>query len=158
MELTLTLDEALTVVRTLGLVPDGVEDVRAAGRTVTARVAVHELPGVPAAVRLATRLAGPVDARVEDLGVEGRTWRLSVEVRHPLAPLDLSGFVTEAVRGAATSHLPPGVVAVASLEGTTRVAVDLDALGARVVAPRVGLPVRVEDVALGERIHVRATV
>ena len=51
-----------------------------------------------------------------------------------------------------------GVVAVASEEGTTRVAVDLDALGARVVAPRVGLPVRVEDVALGERIHVRATV
>lgn len=158
MELTLTLAEALTVVRALGLVPDAVEDVRAAGRTVTARVAVHELPGVPGAVRLATRLAGPVDARVEDLGVADRTWRLSVEVRHPLARMDLSAFVTDALRGAVAQHLPAGVVTVTGGEGTTRVAVDLDALGATVVTPRAGLPVRVEDVALGERIHVRATV
>jgi len=160
MELTLGLDEALTLARAADALPSAVTDVRGEARLVRAQVKVHELPGVPGAVRMATRLAGPVDVRVEDRGVTGRAWRVAIVASHPVMRMDLSGFVTEAVRGQLVK-LPPGVATVHTQEGATVVEVDLDRLGPLVgeafPAAR-GLQVRVEDVTLGDRLHLTATV
>ncbi|MBD7917524.1 hypothetical protein H9657_04425 [Cellulomonas sp. Sa3CUA2] len=160
MELTLGLDEALTLARAADAIPSAVTDVRGSDRLVQAQVKVHELPGVPGAVRMATRLAGPVDVRVEDRGVTGRTWSVAVVASHPVMRMDLSGFVTEAVRGQ-LGKLPPGVATVHTHEGATVVEVDLDRLG-----PLVGealpaaraLPVRVDDLTLGDRLRLTATI
>lgn len=160
MELTLALDEALTLARAADAIPSAVTDVQGRAREVRARVKVHELPGVPGAVRMATRLAGPVDVRVEDRGVAGRTWRVAVVATHPAVRLDLSGFVTDAVRGQLT-RLPPGVATVHTQDGATVVEVDLDRLGPLVgeaFGPARGLRARVDDVELGDRLRLAATV
>ena len=160
MELTLGLDEALTLARAADAIPTAVTDVRGEPRLVRAQVKVHELPGVPGAVRMATKLAGPVDVRVEDRGVTGRTWRVAVVASHPVLRMDLSGFVTEAVRGQLTK-LPPGVATASTHEGATLVDVDLDRLGPLVgeTFPGArGLLVRVDDVELGDRLRLTATI
>lgn len=160
MELTLTLDEALALARAADALPPAVTDVRGDDRAVHARVRVHELPGVPGAVRLATRMAGPVDVRVEDRGVEGRRWRVALVASHPKVRLDLSGFVTDGVRGQ-LGKLPAGVATASTQDGATVVEVDLDRLGPLVgeVFPAArGLRVRVEDVALGSQLRVTGTV
>ncbi|UZN02893.1 hypothetical protein [Cellulomonas sp. S1-8] len=160
MELTLGLDEALTLARAADAIPSAVTDVRGEARLVRAQVKVHELPGVPGAVRMATRLAGPVDVRVEDRGVTGRTWQVAVVASHPVLRMDLSGFVTDAVRGQ-LGKLPPGVATVHTAGGATVVEVDLDRLGPLVgeafPAAR-GLALRVDDVELGDRLRLAATV
>jgi len=160
MELTLGLDEALTLARAADAIPSAVTDVRGEDHLVRAQVKVHELPGVPGAVRMATRLAGPVDVRVEDRAVTGRTWRIAVVASHPVLRLDLSGFVTEAVRGQ-LAKLPAGVATVSTQDGATVVEVDLDRLGPLVgeaFPPARGLRVRVDDVELGERLRLTATI
>ncbi|MFS0705347.1 hypothetical protein AB6N23_12560 [Cellulomonas sp. 179-A 9B4 NHS] len=160
MELTLALDEALVLARAAQVVPTAVRDVRATGSTVQATVAVHELPGVPGAVKMATRLAGPVDVRVEDRGVTGRTWQVAVVAQHPTLRMDLSSFVTEAVRGQ-LAKLPAGVATARSEGGATLVDVDLDRLGPLVTSflpAGRGVAPRVDDVALGERLRLVASV
>ncbi len=160
MELTLTLDEALALVRAADALPAAVTDVHGTPGTVRAQVKVHELPGVPGAVRMATRLAGPVDVRVEDRGVTGRRWHVVVVASHPVLRLDLSGFVTDALRGQ-LAKLPPGVASASTQDGATLVEVDLDRLGPLVgdalpAARTLGL--RVDDVALGDRLRLVASV
>lgn len=160
MELTLTLAEAVAAARAADAVPPAVTDVRGEARTVRAQVKVHELPGVPGAVKMATRMVGPVDVRVEDRGVTDRTWRVDVVASHPVLRMDLSGFVTDALRGQ-LRRLPPGVATAHTQDGATVVEVDLDRLGPLVVdafpAAR-GLGVRVDDLALGERLRLAATL
>lgn len=160
MELTLGLDEALTLARTADAVPDAVTDVRGEARTVRAQVKVHELPGVPGAVRMATKLAGPVEVRVEDRAVAGRRWTVAVVASHPMLRMDLSAFVTDAVRKQ-LGKLPPGVATVYSQDGATFVEVDLDRLGPLVgeAFPAVrGLQVRVDDVMLGDHLRLSARI
>lgn len=160
MELTLGLDEAVTLARAADALPAAVTDVRGADRRVDAQVKVHELPGVPSAVRMATKLAGPVDVRVEDRGVTGRTWQVAVVASHPVMRMDLSGFVTEAVRGQ-LGKLPAGVATARTQDGATLVEVDLDRLAPLVVdrlpAAR-GLRLRVEDVTLGSTLRLAASI
>ena len=160
MELTLGLEEALTLARAADVLPPAVTDVRGEDRLVRAQVKVHELPGVPGAVRMATRMAGPVDVRVEDRGVAGRTWRVAVVASHPVLRMDLSPFVTDAVRGQ-LAKLPAGAATVATQDGATVVEVDLDRLGPLVgeLLPAArGLRLRVDDAALGSRLHLRASI
>lgn len=160
MELTLGLDEALSLARAADALPPAVTDVRGEDRLVRAQVKVHELPGVPGAVRMATRMAGPVDVRVEDRGVTGRTWRVAVVASHPVLRMDLSTFVTDAVRGQ-LAKLPAGAATARTQEGATVVEVDLDRLGPLVgeLLPAArGLRLRVDDATLGSRLHLRATV
>lgn len=160
MELTLGLDEALTLARAADALPPAVTDVRGEPRLVRAQVKVHELPGVPGAVRMATKLAGPVDVRVEDRGVTGRTWTVAVVASHPVVRMDLSGFVTESVRGQ-LRKLPPGVATAHTQDAATVVEVDLDRLGPLVgeafPAAR-GLALRVDQVALGDALRLTATI
>ncbi|QCB92447.1 hypothetical protein [Cellulomonas shaoxiangyii] len=160
MELTLGLDEALVLARAAQALPTAVRDVRASGSTVHATVAVHELPGVPGAVKMATRLAGPVDVRIEDRGVTGRTWQVAVVAQHPTLRMDLSSFVTSAVRDQ-LAKLPAGVATARSEGGATLVDVDLDRLGPVVTSflpAGRGVAPRVDDVALGERLRLVASV
>ena len=160
MELTLGLDEALTLARAADALPAAVTDVHGEDRAVRAQVKVHELPGVPGAVRMATRMAGPVDVRVEDRGLTGRTWRAAVVASHPVLRTDLSGFVTEAVRGQ-LAKLPPGVATVSTEQGASVVDVDLDRLGPLVgeLLPAArGLRLRVDDLTLGSLLRLRATI
>lgn len=160
MELTLGLDEALALARAADAVPPAVTDVRSEPRTIRAQVKVHELPGVPGAVRMATKLAGPVDVRVEDRGATGRRWHVAVVASHPVLRMDLSGFVTEAV-SKQLRRLPAGVATASTREGATVVEVDLDRLGPLVgqVLPQArGLAVRVDDLSLGDRLHLTASV
>ncbi|GIG40765.1 hypothetical protein [Cellulomonas phragmiteti] len=160
MELTLGLDEALTLARAADAIPSAVTDVRGEDRRVLAQVKVHELPGVPGAVRMATKLAGPVDVRVEDRGITGRTWGLAVVASHPVMRMDLSGFVTDALRKQ-LAQLPPGVASVHTREGATLVEVDLDRLGPLVgemLPAAQGLRLRVDDVSLGDRLRLSATI
>lgn len=160
MELTLGLDEALTLARTVDALPGAVTDVTGEAGVVRAQVKVHELPGVPGAVRMATKLAGPVDVRVEDRAVTGRTWTVAVVASHPVMRMDLSGFVTDAVRGQ-LSKLPARVATVHTSEGATLVEVDLDRLGplvGQVLPAARGLQVRVDGVSLGDRLHLTATI
>ncbi|TQL02770.1 hypothetical protein [Cellulomonas sp. SLBN-39] len=161
MELTLGLDEALVAARASGALPTAVTDVRAEGAVVLARVAVHELPGVPAPIRMATRMAGPVDVRVEDRGITGRSWEVAIVAQHPVVRADLSSFVADAVRGQ-LAHLPPGVALVRTSGGAVVVDVDLDRVGP-VVAGMLpgggrGAAVHVEHLELGARLHVVARV
>jgi len=160
MELTLRLDEALSLARAADAIPSAVTDVRGEDHLVRAQVKVHELPGVPGAVRMATKLAGPVDVRVEDRGVTGRTWRVALVASHPVLRLDLSGFVTDAVRGQ-LAKLPPAVATAHTQDGATVVEVDLDRLGPLVgeLLPAArGLRLRVDDVALGDHLRLTSTI
>ncbi len=156
MELSLPLREAVDVLTATGILPPAVTDVRADGRAVLARVRVDELPGVPGAVRALGRLAPPADARIDDRGVSGRTWTLALYVSHPLLPVDVSGFVTEAVR-AQLAKAPTTVARVRSEAGRTLVEVDLDAAAGMLPLP-VGAHVRVETVALGETVRLTASL
>ncbi len=154
MELSLPLREAVDVLTAMGVLPGAVTDVRAQGAAVLARVRVDELPGVPGAVRAVARLAPAADARIDDRGVVGRTWTLALEVRHPLLPIDVSGFVTDAVR-AQLAKAPAGVAQARWEANRTLVEVDLDALPGLLPIPP-GVAVVVQDVALGETVRVRA--
>lgn len=160
MELRIPLDEAVGALRTTGTLPGAVREVHGEAKAVLARVAVHELPGVSGAVRAATRFTGPVDVRVDDQGISGRTWTLVVHASHPVVRLDLSGFVTDAVRSALASA-PAGLASVHSADGRTVVEVDLDAAAALVpllLPAAQGLHVRVDEVSLGATVLLRATI
>ena len=156
MELSLPLREVVDLLTATGILPPAVTDVRAEGAAVLARVRVDELPGVPGVVRALGRLAPPADARIDDRGVAGRTWTLVLGVHHPLVPVDISGFVTEAVR-AQLAKAPAAVARARSEGGRTLVEVDLDALPGLLPLPP-GARVSVEDVALGETVRLRASL
>lgn len=140
------LDEAVTALRTAGVLPSAVTDIAGEDGAVTGKVRVQDLPDLPGPLRAATRLAGPVGARIEDRGVAGRTWTVSVRASHPLVPLDLSSFVTDYVRGALAERRVAGVTA-RSAGGETLVEVDLDAA----LGP-VGRMLRVQSVHLGRQV------
>ncbi|MBU4337161.1 MAG: hypothetical protein KJ548_11365 [Actinobacteria bacterium] len=151
MELTLSLDEAVTLLHTSGMLPDAVTDLAGTDGAVTGKVRVQDLPNLSGAVRAATRLAGTVGVQITDRGVVGRTWTLALRASHPMVPLDLSGLVTDFVQGALVEHHVPGVVARAE-GGETLVEIDLDAaLGS------FGAQVRVDSVAIGAQIALRAS-
>ncbi len=161
MQLTVPLAEALVVLRALDLLPPGVDEVAGGPGEIRAQVRVHELPGVPDAVRLATRLAGAVGVTVADRGTVGRTWRVGVRASSRRLRIDLSGFVTQTVRGRLAS-LPPGAATATSRDGETLVEVDLDRAAALVlpllpasVAGRLG--VRLDEVHLGDPVVVRVS-
>jgi hypothetical protein len=160
MELTLPLDEAVTLLRTAGLLPSAVTDVRGEAAAVTAKVKVDDLPGVPRAVRTMARFAPPADARIDDGGLVGRTWTLSVLVSHPMIPLDVSSFVTDAVRGQ-LAKAPAGVASARTEAGRTVIGVDLDRLAAllpTLLPAAKGLRVRVDGASLGAQLRLVATV
>lgn len=147
----MSLDEAVTLLRASGALPDAVTDLVGEGSLVTGKVRVQDLPNLSGAVKAATRLAGTVGVQVADRGVVGRTWTLAVRASHPMIPLDLSGLVTEFIESSLASHHVPGVGARAQ-GGETLVTVDLDA-----VPGPFGEHVRVDAVTVGARIVVRAS-
>ncbi|MBU4213384.1 MAG: hypothetical protein KJ792_01860 [Actinobacteria bacterium] len=152
MELTLSLDEAVSLLRASGTLPDAVTDLAGEDGAVTGKVRVQDLPNLSGAVKAATRLAGTVGVQIHDRGLVARTWTLALRASHPLVPLDLSGLVTEFVQGALVEHRVPGVVARAE-GGETLVDVDLDAaLGS------AGEHLRVDSVVIGAQIVLRASV
>jgi hypothetical protein len=167
VEVTLALDEAVTLARASGRLPDAVADVRGDGRVVQARVRLRELTGLPGAARAAARLVDAVDARLEDRGVSGRTWTVALQLVHPMLRAVLAGFVTDALRGWLAKALD-GVVSssvevavVRTEDAGTVVEIDLDALAGLlpVLVPAArGVRVRIEDIGIGERVRARVAV
>jgi hypothetical protein len=152
MELSVPIGEAITVLRATGALPRAVTNVTGRGSTVLASVNVHELPGVAPGIQMAARLAGPFEAQLDDRGVTGRTWRLELRVKHPVLPLEVSGFVTAAVQ-AELAKGPAGVATARTESGVTVVEVDLDrAADAR--PGDHGLRPRVEAISLGGELHL----
>ena len=146
--------EAVAVLRATGALPRAVTNVTGRDSTVLASVNVHELPGVAPGIQMAARFAGPFEAQLDDRGVTGRTWRLELRVKHPVLPLEVSGFVTAAVQ-AELAKGPEGVATARTESGATVIDVDLDRAADLVPAVQ-GLSPRVETVTLGERFHLVA--
>ena len=160
MYVTIPIGEAVAAIRAMGVLPAAVTGVTGRGSSVFASVNVHELPGVAGAIRAAARFAGPFEARLDDRGVAGRTWRLELRVSHPVLRFDLSSFVTDAVR-VQLANAPAGIATVASEDGATVVLVDLDRAVEAVpalVAGLGGLRPRIDSAALGEQVHVVASL
>ncbi len=157
MELNLGLDEVVAVLRSSGT--PGVaaaRDVRGEGSSVTAKVDIDKIPGIPGTLAAMARFAPPADLRIDDEGVTGRRWTLALRVSHPGLALMGPGFVTVKAREI-LANLPTGV-AVARQDGDrTVIEVDLDAAAALVPAPP-GVRPYVERVELGERVHLVATL
>lgn len=160
MELTVPLGEAVAALRATGALPKAVTTVTGTGSSVLASVNVHELPDVAGGIKTAARFAGPFQAQLGDRGVTGRTWRLELRVSHPVLRLDLSAFVTDAVRQQ-LAKVPAGVASARTEGGATVVEVDLDRAAGLLPS---ALPVvqalrpRIEDVSLGEQLHLVVTV
>ena len=155
MELSVPIGEAVAVLQAMEALPRAVTNVRATGSTVLASVNVHELPGVAAPVKAAARFAGPFEAQLDDRGLTGRTWRLDLRVTHPVLRFDLSGFVTAAVQNQLAKAA--GVAMARTESGVTVVEVDLDRAEGLLpgVLPAVrGVRPRVENVSLGDRLHL----
>ena len=156
MELTVPLDEAVTVLRATGRLPRAVTNVRGRGSSVLASVNVHELPGVAAPIKTAAMLAGPFEAQLDDRGVTGRTWRLELRVAHPVLRFDVSSFVTGAVQ-AQLAKAPADVVTTRTENGATVIEVDLDR-AAGVLPATIAVRPRIDGVELGERLRLTASV
>lgn len=159
MELTVPLAEAVAVLGAAGALPPGISGVRGTGTSVTASVAVHELPDVPNAFRAAARMAGPVEARLDDRGVVGRTWTLALRVEHPVLRFDLSGMVADALRTRLAAV--PGLARVRTAAGATVIDVDLDAAAALLpgLLPAArGLRARIDHVSVGAQVRLAARV
>lgn len=159
MELTAPLDEVVVLLRAADVLPPAVTDVRSEAGAVMAKARVDELPGVLGAVRAMARFAPAADVRIDDLGVSGRTWTLSVQVALPMLPMDVSGFVAEAVR-TRLAKAPGNLATVRADAGRTLIGVDLDALAALLpMLPAAGgVRARVDEVSLGARVRLAATV
>ena len=162
MHLTVPLSEALVALRALDVLPPGVDEVTGGPGEVHAKVRVHELPGVPDAMRLATRLAGAVDVAVIDGGITGRTWRLGLRASSRRVRLDLSAFVTQAVQGRLAT-LPAGVATASTQGSQTVVEIDLDraaALALPLLPSRAtaGLSLSLDEVQLGDPVVVKVSV
>lgn len=156
MELTVPLGEAVAALRATGTLPKAVTNVTGRDSSVLASVNVHELPDVAPTIKTAARFAGPFEAQLDDRGVTGRTWRLELRVTHPVLRFDLSSVVTGEVQQQ-LAKVPPGVASARTEGGATVIEVELDRAAALLpgMLPAVqGLQPRVDDVSLGERLHL----
>lgn len=124
MQITAELAEIVRPLQEAGLIPAAVTEISATPGKLTAKVKVHELPGVAPAIAMAARMVGPVDVTVTS---ELQPQTLTVVINAAARGLNLSEQVAPVLEEK-LAVLPAGLVRVFAAGGRTLVEVNLPAV------------------------------